>query len=500
MNAFESKHVDTLLRWLIGERRFQKPRTVILRKDALEAAMELAEKARLETHSDLTSQQVEEKWQEIYIRHRRTSADRQGFTLIELLVVIAIIALVVAAAGVIIGNRSRGQVSAAARLLQGALAGARDSAMHSGEPSGIRLLPDPAFPILYLANGQIDPAQPLACSRIIPIEPPPQYTTGHLTWVDPTTLLPAFLPGPCQVVKEQLVGSVELNEPTSWWWNIRLGDRLQVNGTGVWYTVVGPMVVGPTGGNAELFVNAGPPGNPSPFLDIQGGANVNPEYLFLVNGIDDNHNGWTDEGADGVDNNSNGTVDELAEWETEAWSGAVKPNDSKYSIRRRPGPSPGARELALPTNVVIDLTTWASSKERSRLPVNPYTGYVDILVSPTGSVVPVSIYSTPSAFGMDSAFFHFWLAERRDVMAPDLTETEAPYLPIGGIDQTLLTNTPYTGLQLGGEYSIVTLFARSGRILATAAAAFDNPVSTAGPMYNPGYPFRAAQQGAGGTN
>ena len=31
--------------------------------------------------------------------------------------------------------------------------------------------------------------------------------------------------------------------PTSWFWNIRVGDKLQINGSGLWYTVVGPMVV-----------------------------------------------------------------------------------------------------------------------------------------------------------------------------------------------------------------------------------------------------------------
>ena len=71
---------------------------------------------------------------------------------------------------VVLPALSHRQVSESARLLQGALAGARDAALHTGTPSGIRLLPDPAFPLTYLANGQIDPTQPLAANRIIPIE------------------------------------------------------------------------------------------------------------------------------------------------------------------------------------------------------------------------------------------------------------------------------------------------------------------------------------------
>ena len=32
-----------------------------------------------------------------------------------------------------------------------------------------------------------------------------------------------------------------LNPPTSWYWNIRIGDKVQINGAGQYYTVVGPM-------------------------------------------------------------------------------------------------------------------------------------------------------------------------------------------------------------------------------------------------------------------
>ena len=42
------------------------------------------------------------------------------------------------------------QVSEAARILQGALVGARDKAIHDNQPSGIRLLPDPTFAAVYL--------------------------------------------------------------------------------------------------------------------------------------------------------------------------------------------------------------------------------------------------------------------------------------------------------------------------------------------------------------
>ena len=55
--------------------------------------------------------------------------------------------------------------------------------------------------------------------------------------------------------------------------------------------------------NAELFVNVGPPGTRSPLARLFFNGNqaivYYPDFLFLVNGLDDNHNGWTDEGWDG---------------------------------------------------------------------------------------------------------------------------------------------------------------------------------------------------------
>ncbi len=85
-----------------------------------------------------------------------------------------------------------------------------------------------------------------------------------------------------------------------------------------------------------------------------------------------------------------------------------------------PGPAGNAREVVLPTNVVVDMTTWGTTSERSQLGVNlnHFTGYADILVNPNGTVVPTTIYSVPSVVGMSGSFTHLWLAERSDVNAP----------------------------------------------------------------------------------
>jgi prepilin-type N-terminal cleavage/methylation domain-containing protein len=456
----------------------------------------------------------------------RHESHRRGFTLIELLVVILIILLVSAVAlPVVLPALSHRQVSEAARLLQGALAGARDAALRNSTSSGIRLLPDPAFPLIYqtMPDGtiQLDSTQPLAANRIIPIETAPQYSEGKLSIGVASDLLsdvpyPAINGGGYYpfgqqstlttnvlMVKESVAFNGTLNPPTSWFWNIRIGDRLQINGAGLWYTVVGPMNMTAEQGNSEQFVNVGPAGKQSPLDQIQSGAIVHPEFLFLVNGLDDNNDGWVDAGYDGVDNNANGTRDELGEWEFENWPAPIIANpltNMPYTIERRPAPVTNAREIALPTNVVIDLTTWNNaSPERSQFPpgvVNLHTGYVDILLYPNGKVVPTTLYSSPSSFGMNCAFFQFWLAERSDVAAASASATAPPFLPIGNIKQQLLSSSqPYSGPSLQGEYRIVTLFTRTGRITSDDNVQFDNPLNPAnGSTYNPIYPFLSARR------
>ena len=182
------------------------------------------------------------------------------------------------------------------------------------------------------------------------------------------------------------------------------------------------------------------------------------EYLYLMNGIDDNGNGWVDEACDGIDNDGDGITDpgfngiddnkdgviddpaELlmgvtpgAEYEKEVFIGSqasMPPSNSAYTIVRRPVVSPGAREVTLPAGVVIDLTTWNASTlgtgvlpERSRLPVDPFTGYVDIMIDQTGRVVtPGAGSDGGGAYGNSPLssvpFYHFWLTEREGVVPP----------------------------------------------------------------------------------
>lgn len=404
---------------------------------------------------------------------------RRGFTLIELLVVLVIVVLVSAVAlPTVLPAIQHWQSSEAARLLQAALAGARDKAIHDGQPSGIRLLPDPAFPISY-ANGQVDGRQPLAFNRWLPVSPAPQYSEGLCTVRPGAGYLPIVtnpaggaIGGPFLVLESSPLDRDGLPAPpTSWSWNLRVGERIQINGGGPWYTIVGPCWISPwsaaTPGNAELFVNTGLPGAASP-LSPPGLGPV--EYLLLVDARDDNGNGWVDEAWDGVDNDGNGLVDDPNEWgEVEQWHGAAAGSAGlasvPYLVRRRPAPTTGAREIALPAQVVIDATSWSGTRERSRLPVDRFTGSVELLINPDGTAVPTTLYSTPSSVGMDGAFLHFWLAERPDVASPAVGVSPAVPAP-------------------KGEYWLVSLFARTGQVVTN-----QNP-----PLSGP---FAQAQQGIG---
>jgi prepilin-type N-terminal cleavage/methylation domain-containing protein len=464
---------------------------------------------------------------------------RRAFTLIELLVVILIILAVSAVAlPTVLPAFNHRQVSEAARILQAGLAGARDTAINTGSPAGIRLLPDPTLMSTNTTTTgneiafQIDPTKILASNRFIPIQFAPDYSEGFVsirnnppgtgfTATFPYQSLPSgqFYPVKTSGTMLYLIENTydsngNLNPPTSWYWNIRVGDKVQVNSTGTNYTVIGPM----TTPNAELFVNVGPPGTTPP-LTLTNNNNVayNPEFLFLVNGQDDNKDGFVDNGWDGIDNDGDGNIDQtgdttgtgittLSEWTegeqlNSSLTNATPPiTGFPYTIIRRPSPSPGSRETTLPSGVVVDLTGWLPSifgagyvSERSRLPgaVDPISGYVDIVIQPNGQVVPTTKYSNPSSFGMAATFYHFWLAERADLFDP-LAQQNVPYLlpMLAGSVNYPNVNDAYPGRVLTGERRLLTLNTRTGGIVTNSVDVFDGSA--------PSFPFLSAQQGTTG--
>lgn len=512
-------------------------------------------------------------------QRRRQPQRRPGFTLIELLVVIAIVLLVTVIAIPAINSLNGRQITDAARIFSGSLVGARDSAIKYNSPRGIRLLPDPVLTIP--APGAVGAGSTQLCyNRIIPIEPAGDYSEGRIT-IGPQLPIGAAFPGDTSttsfpplytrglnatdrcpfyitpsvpnvlmVEESPYVGgfattTAQPNSPTNWFWNVRVGDKIKIGGTGRAYTIVGPCVVNPWKdngfglGNPELFVNVGPPGTtsqlkrryyaqsaatPPVFTAFQ---DLTPEFLFLVNGEDDDLDGYTDEGWDGFNQNADFLIDgvtpntdDLTEWEPEKWTGAIDTSnkldygaglfspsqawiesyyttgirDHPYIINRRPVPSPGAREIMLPAGMVIDATTWSSTQERSRIPVAAGSLYCDIMVNPSGRYIPTTEYSSPTS-ASPLPFLHFWLCSRDEVFPrgsvwgtnatgvpnpnPSNTATNKffelplPSSALGGTSPSYVAPTTdgqyYPGSATGvpvlkGERRLVTMFNQSGLI------------------------------------
>ncbi len=363
----------------------------------------------------------------------------------------------------------------------------------------------------------------LAYNRFVPIEPAPDYSEGLVSmhnditnplvdnWVDPLSRL---APSGYLVIYEAVWSGTPgfpgapnsyINSPTSWYWNIRVGDKFQFKNSGRLYTIIGPMVWGPAQGNPEGFVNIGAPGTPPPADQFGSpfGATSNPEFLYLVNGVDDNNDGFIDNSWDGVDNNLNGLVDYVPnstqyvdgpltnptnpETEPEQWLGDQKNNpvhNSMYVINRRATVSQGTREISLPGGVVIDATAWNTTAERSRLPIDSNTLYVDVMVQPNGQVIPNSLYSNPAAFGLAAAFYHFWLTDREDVHQL-VVQNNVPYqlpMPEGTIGYPNTNDTFWKSTFLTGERRLLTLYNRTGNIVTNEiepAFPSSNPVSGA---------------------
>jgi prepilin-type N-terminal cleavage/methylation domain-containing protein len=426
---------------------------------------------------------------------------RRGVTLLELLTVIVIVLIVAVLVGPLF-HRSSWAINEAARLVQGQLVGARDAAIHKNAPCGVRLARDPSAPVRRLANGQVDPNSLLYADRLIPLESAPDYSEGMIS-IDDNAVAPKFpppypgsktevYPFPYKVlmVEESPINLYTglPNSPTSWFWNVRIGDRLRFSDVEPLYTVVGPM----TTYSPELFVNCGTPGvdfpgSKSPLKRFYNGKWTEVEFLFLVNGRDDNRDGYIDNGFDGIDNNMDGVIDDLGEWEVESWDEVrrrVPTVNVPYTIIRRPVPAQAGRVVALPSDAVIDLTSWSTSAERSRLPVNPYTGDADLLLTPTGQLVPTTIYSSPSSFRMSDSLLHIWIADRGDLYEP--IATAWPQLPLPqGLAPDLV------GRSLKGDIAIVTLNARTGQLSTTTPSRFD-AANVGTPRYNAGMPFLSA--------
>ena len=169
---------------------------------------------------------------------------------------------------------------------------------------------------------------------------------------------------------------------------------------------------------------------------------------------------------------------------------------------RRPAPTTNAREISLPTNVVIDATTWGNPQIKNvRGSLSTNSRVMSTFWSiPTGRSCPPRSTRLPSSFTMGATFLHFWLAERSDVATPTSNTVKAnvaPFLPLPkGLFPTLFSS----GAELKGEYRLITLNARTGQISTDEDMGFDPNLSTdiSAGTYNANYPFLETQLGVKG--
>jgi hypothetical protein len=210
------------------------------------------------------------------------------------------------------------------------------------------------------------------------------------------------------------------------------------------------------------------------------------------NGIDDDLDGYIDEPDEILFTMIPGGTGET-EPETNPFALPVDPliadtQAASYTILRRPVPAQGARELALPTGTAIDMTTWSADvPERSRLPIDPATGYIDVMVAPNGQVVQPAAGRTiapPPAAG----FYHFWITDIDDIVEPDTrpnptyaTNIEAPFLPL---NVAIFRDTNHV---LKGERRLVSINTRTGQIVTSTAEDFDVPTPARGGALDSGY-------------
>jgi prepilin-type N-terminal cleavage/methylation domain-containing protein len=479
---------------------------------------------------------------------RRNPRLRSGFTLMELLVVVAIVVIVSAAAlPVIRPALSQRKVSSAALIVQGEVARCRDEAIRANAPRGIRLLPslDDQFKFVpYPSNASPTAAQLQAYSqstpaytRMVSIEPSPDYSSG-VVCAKPVNFTVPFSDGPSDTdfsgtqkatylrVQECLYNYVPLtppvqlpNERANWYWNIRVGDKFRFHDSSAIYTVVGPVGL-PRDANGNIDARLNPELYVNNDVSTPGDFATNfpntPQFLYLVNGVDDDLDGFIDNSFDNVDNNYDGSIDPypgLSFWpvpdtmfvqianesELESFIGMnvtypqpsplipvadgidqdgdgtfdnLSEPDAKfsqlaYTIQRRPIPSPGSRIQELPTGTAIDMTAWThyspQGNERSRLPIDPRTGFIDILIAPNGMVMKADYNTTQPGPPMNFPFFHFWISDTDDIVTPN--SSGPPYLPNPDVRDS-------QGRLLKGERRLVSINTRTGQIVTGSAENF----------------------------
>ena len=134
--------------------------------------------------------------------------------------------------------------------------------------------------------------------------------------------------------------------------------------------------------------------------------------------------------------------------------------------------------------------------ERSRLPVSPYTGYVDIMVNPDGTVLPRRfiplgvVRYVGGLLPLLASRARRHRRTRRLERCPDAAD-QRPTIPPTHHTPERIGCLAYSVTALKGENRLMTLFTRTGQITTDESLFFDDPFnprnSTIG--YNISLPF-----------
>lgn len=305
---------------------------------------------------------------------------RAAVSLVEMLVVLIIFAILFGIIASLLPRIQEGaKVQQAASTLQSMLLSARQLAVRDRRPTGVRLVPSAA--------------NPLFVDRLQYVQKPDDVTGGTATPNSPACTLPA--------------GVISA---------IQIGDYLELSGGGLLYritsinTATNMCYCGDLGSNASVTPPAAPPAP-------QNATIIDTTKAWVV----DQWKGWTlkiTSGASGtgagstciiLSNTATGltfspdplypiTTSGSVAYQIGDLPGNATPN---YRIICQPRPMLGQPTVSLPLEAAIDInnpyitgSTYQASGSIflnatgiGPLPMNPSTGHIDILFSPTGAVV-----------------------------------------------------------------------------------------------------------------
>lgn len=311
---------------------------------------------------------------------------RRGLSLPEILIVIMLMSILLTLGSVAFGVRDSVRLNSASSVITSHVRTAQDKT-YSSDVAGVRITESHVSPLVRPE----DYAEGLVNVRTTGV-----YTPDLVQWaIDNNLSIYNRL-----VVEQAVFNGVPgpahpegaPNNPTSWYWNVRLGETIVLGG--VRYTICGPMLQD----NPEKFVNVGPQQidktgkfrvSWSPLKRTYGDGThpYSTEFLLLVNGKDDDRDGLIDSGWNGIDDNLDGVVDDDYEWETEHWATSAVSGltNAPYHVVRSMVPTTrGQHEL--PANIIVDLS-------KSSVMGKTFADHIDLIFDRTGRISTKSVYS-----------------------------------------------------------------------------------------------------------